>query len=193
MGAALIGFLGNETVAWFRIKIGKEIGSAALVADGYHARSDGLTSLAVLAGAVGVQLGFPLADPLAALLINLLILKIVWDSAGEVFSRMLDGIDPAIVDEIHHAAGETPGVIEVTDVRVRWLGHRLHAEVHAAVASDLSVAGGHDVAGQLQHTLLHHLPYLSGVTIHIDPADASGPAHHKIAEHTHDELPLHSH
>jgi cation diffusion facilitator family transporter len=193
MAAAVVGFLGNEAVAWFRIKIGKEIGSAALIADGYHAGSDGLTSLAVLAGAVGVGLGFPLADPLVALLINILILKIVWDSSKEVFSRMLDGVDPAIVDEIRHAAGETPGVLEVADVRVRWLGHRLHAEVHAAVADNLSVGAGHDIAGQLQHTLLHHLPYLSGVTIHIDPLDASGPAHHRIAEHVHDDLAKHSH
>jgi cation diffusion facilitator family transporter len=193
MAAAIIGFIGNEAVAVFRLKVGKEIGSAALVADGYHARSDGLTSLAVLAGAVGVSLGFPLADPLVGLLINLLILKIVWDSAREVFSRMLDGVDPAIVDEIHHAAGETPGVREVTQVRVRWLGHRLVAEVHAAVAGDLSVAGGHALAEQLEHTLLHHLPYLSGATIHIDPAEASGPEYHHIAEHTHDELPRHSH
>jgi cation diffusion facilitator family transporter len=193
VAASLIGLVGNEAVALFRIRVGKEIGSAALVADGYHARVDGLTSLAVLVGAVGVWLGFPLADPIVGLAITVAILKIVWDSAKSVFARLLDGVDPDVVDEIAHAAGHTPGVREVTQVRVRWLGHRLHAELNATVDSDLSVAAGHEVAQALQHELLHHLQYLSGATIHIDPAEASGPDHHRVSAHEHDGLPAHAH
>ena len=131
--AAIVGFLGNEAVARFRIRIGKEIGSAALIADGYHARTDGFTSLAVLLGAVGVWLGFPLADPIVGLLITIAILRIVWDSAKSVFTRLLDGVDPEVVDEIRHAVDHTPGVQNITEVRVRWLGHRLHAELNIAV------------------------------------------------------------
>lgn len=128
--ASVIGFLGNEAVAIFRIKVGKEIGSAALIADGYHARVDGLTSLAVLFGAVGVWLGYPLADPLVGLLITVAILRIVWESGKSVFTRLLDGVDPEVIDEIKHAINHTPGVQNVAEVRVRWLGHRLHAEVN---------------------------------------------------------------
>src|SRR5215208_5189477 len=97
--AGVIGFLGNEAVAVFRIRVGREINSAALIADGYHARTDGLTSLAVVAGAVGVWLGFPLADPIVGLLITVAIFAIVWQSSKAVFTRMLDGVDPTIVDE----------------------------------------------------------------------------------------------
>jgi cation diffusion facilitator family transporter len=86
-GASVLGFLGNEAVAVFRIRVGREIGSAALMADGYHARVDGLTSLAVLVGAVGVWLGFPLADPLVGLGITLAILGIVWRPAKDVLTR----------------------------------------------------------------------------------------------------------
>ncbi len=193
VAASLIGFIGNEAVALFRIRVGKEIGSAALVADGYHARVDGLTSLAVLFGAVGVWLGYPLADPIVGLLITIAILKIVWDSAKSVFTRMLDGVDPQIVDEIRHTAQHTPGVQEVTEVRVRWLGHRLHAELNIAVDSEFTVEAGHEVASEMHHELLHRLRYLSGATIHIDPANASGPEHHRIKEHEHDDLPVHSH
>jgi cation diffusion facilitator family transporter len=193
IAAAIIGFLGNEAVAWFRIKIGKEIKSAALVADGYHARVDGLTSLAVLVGAVGVWLGYPLADPIVGLLITLAILKIVWDSSKSVFGRILDGADPQIVDEIEHAAAHSNGVKEVTGVRVRWLGHRLHAELCIAVDPARSVSEGHAIALDVRHQLMHHLPYLSDATIHVDPADASGPEHHDISEHAHDDLPTHSH
>ncbi|MBI4688882.1 MAG: cation transporter [Nitrospirae bacterium] len=92
--ASIIGFLGNESVAVFRIRVGKEIGSAALIADGQHARVDGLTSLAVLFGAVGVWLGYPLADPIVGLFITITILRIVWASGKAVFVRLLDGVDP---------------------------------------------------------------------------------------------------
>lgn len=190
--ASVIGFAGNEAVAWYRIKVGKQIGSAALVADGDHARVDGLTSLAVLAGAIGVWLGFPLADPLVGLLITLAILRIVWDSGKQVFARMLDGVDPQIVDEIRHAAGHLPGVQAVTDVCVRWLGHRLRAELCIAVDPALTVEQGHAVAAAAQHELLHHLPYLSSAVIHVDPVNA-GDDHHRIASHTHDDLPAHPH
>jgi cation diffusion facilitator family transporter len=193
VAASIIGFVGNEAVALFRIKVGRDIGSAALVADGYHARTDGLTSLAVLFGAIGVWLGYPLADPIIGLLITLAILQIVWQSSQAIFTRLLDGVDPQLGDEIRHAAGHVPGVEEVSEVRVRWLGHRLHAEVNIAVRPDLPVEAGHNIALDVQHELLHHLHYLSGATIHVDPANASGEAHHRIAEHTHDDLPVHSH
>jgi len=191
--ASLFGFLGNEAVALFRIKVGKEINSTALVADGYHARVDGLTSLAVLFGAVGVWLGFPLADPIVGLLITIVILKIVWDSGKSVFKRMLDGVDPEVVDEIRDTAQKTPGVREVTEVRVRWLGHRLHAELNIAVASEITVEAGHKIASEIHHELLHRLRYLSGATIHIDPETASGPEKHHVKNHEHDDLPTHSH
>jgi cation diffusion facilitator family transporter len=193
IAASVIGFLGNEAVALFRIRVGKEIGSAALVADGYHARVDGLTSLAVLVGAVGVWLGFPLADPIVGLVITVAILRIVWDSARTVFTRLLDGIDPEVVDEIRHAVNHTSGVEEVTEVRVRWLGHRLHAELNVAVDPDLSVDEGHEIATEVRHQLLHHLPYLSNATIHVDPVNASGEEHHRIVEHEHGDWPAHSH
>jgi cation diffusion facilitator family transporter len=191
--ASVIGFAGNEIVAVFRIRVGKEINSAALVADGYHARVDGLTSLAVLVGAVGVWLGYPLADPIVGLIITVAIFKIVWDSSKAVFSRLLDGVDPKIIDEIRHSAAHVPEVQEVGEVRARWLGHRLRAEINIAVQPELSVTQAHQVALEVQHELLHHLPYLSKVTIHVDPAHASGEEHHKIEEHSHDGLPSHSH
>ena len=191
--ASVIGFLGNEAVAQFRIKVGKEIGSAALIADGYHAHVDGLTSLAVLFGAVGVWLGYPLADPIVGLLITVAIFRIVWESGKSVLTRLLDGVDPEVIDEIKHAVNHTPGVRDVSEVRVRWLGHRLHAEVNIAVSPELSVEVGHEIATEVQHQLLHHLRYLSNATVHIDPVGASGEKHHHIAEHIHNDLPAHSH
>ncbi len=191
--ASVIGFLGNEAVAILRIKVGKEIGSAALVADGYHARVDGLTSLAVLFGAVGVWLGYPLADPIVGLLITAAILRIVWESGKAVFTRLLDGVDPKVIDEIKNTATHIPGVRDVTEVRVRWLGHRLHAEINVAVDAGLSVQEGHEIAKEARHQLLHYVSYLSDTIVHVDPTNAPGEEHHRIAEHEHDGFPAHSH
>jgi cation diffusion facilitator family transporter len=191
--ASVVGFLGNELVAVFRIRVGREINSVALVADGYHARVDGFTSLAVLFGALGIWLGYPLADPLIGLLITLAILRIVWQSARSIFVRMLDGVEPEVIDEIRNAAHHTEGVRDVAQVRARWLGHRMHVEINIAVDAELSVQEGHDIATELRHQLLHQLQYLANATIHVDPLHASGEEHHSIVEHVHDDLPAHSH
>jgi cation diffusion facilitator family transporter len=191
--ASGIGFLGNETVAIFRIRVGSRIGSAALIADGQHARIDGWTSLAVLVGVLGVWLGYPLADPVVGLVITIAIFGIVIQSGKQIFTRMLDGVEPHVIDDIRHAAAHVPQVKEVTDVRARWLGHRLHAEVNVTLASAMTLREAHTVAEEVRHQLLHHLKYLSLVVIHVDPEEKSGEHHHHIDMHSHDGLPAHSH
>ena len=193
MLASVIGFVGNETVAVFRIRVGRQIGSAALVADGYHARVDGWTSLAVLAGAIGVWAGYTLADPVVGLLISAAIFVIVWQSAHVVVFRMLDGVAPETLEAIRHAADHVAHVEGISDVRARWVGHRLHAEVSITVPGEFSVGEGHDIAKEVRHQLLHHLPHLGRVVVHVDPYGQGGERHHKIGEHVHDGLPAHSH
>ncbi|MHC4522236.1 MAG: cation diffusion facilitator family transporter [Planctomycetota bacterium] len=181
--AAAIGFIGNEAVARFRIKAGKEISSAVLVADGYHARVDGLASLAVLIGATGVWIGYPLADPVVGLFIVAVIFRIAWDSGKTVITRLIDGVDPEVIEEVRYAAGLTPEVHDVTEVRVRWLGHRLHAEVSVAVNPEHTVEKGHEIANAAQRQLLRRLNYLSDATIHVDPVGCSGEEHEHIVKH----------
>lgn len=183
--ASVAGFLGNEAVALYRIRAGKEIGSAALIADGHHARVDGLASLSVIVGAGGVWLGYPLTDPVVGLLIAAVILRIVWISGKTVFTRVMDGVDPEIITEITHEADRVDGVRGIGGVLVRWIGHRLHAEVTAAVSPRLSVVQGHRIAEEVRHSLLHALSYLSDVTVHVDPVNASRREHRHIREHLH--------
>ncbi len=193
MVASVVGFVGNEAVAVFRIRVGTQIGSAALVADGYHARVDGWTSLAVFVGALGVWAGHRLADPIVGLVITAAILVIVWQSARAVLVRMLDGVEPETVDAATQVAAHTPGIEEVTDVRARWIGHRLHVDVSVTVPGDWSVAQGHDAASEVRHRLLHRLPNLGRVVVHIDPHGRGGEPHHRIGSHTHDDPPMHPH
>ncbi len=193
MVASVVGFVGNEAVAIFRIRVGKQIGSAALIADGYHARVDGWTSLAVFVGAIGVWAGYPLADPLVGLVISAAILVIVWQSARSILLRMLDGVESETLDEITHAVEHVARVEEVTDVRARWIGHRLHADISVTVPPGLSVTEGHDIARDVRHQLLHHLSHLGSVMVHVDPYGQGGEQHHRVGPHAHDDLPLHSH
>jgi len=167
--AAIIGFISNEPVDLIRMKIAKEIGNAALVTDGHHARVDGLTSLAVLFGAVGVWLGFPLADSIVGLVISTAILRIVVETSKSVLSRLLDGVGHFGPNEVRNVALVTGGVRGVAEVQVRSLGHKMLAEVNIAVDPDLSVAAGHDIAEDAHYQLLHNLKYLSKATVHVDP------------------------
>jgi cation diffusion facilitator family transporter len=191
--ASVVGFVGNEAVAIFRIRVGRRMGSAALIADGHHARIDGWTSLAVLVGVLAVWFGYPMADPIVGLIITIAIFGIVIQSGRQIFARMLDGVDPHVVDDIRQAAAHVPGVKEVTEIRARWLGHRLHAEVNVTLSSQMILSDAHAIADEVRHQLLHHLEYLSLVVIHVDPEDKSGERHHRIEMHSHDGLPAHSH
>lgn len=131
--AGLIGFVGNEAVAIYRVRVGQRIGSAALVADGVHARIDGFTSLAVVVGALGVMLGFPLADPIVGLLISAAIIVLLWGTVRSIGRRLLDGIEPELLDRLEHSLEETPGVTSVPHVQLRWIGHRLQGNAELTV------------------------------------------------------------
>ncbi|MEU1998840.1 cation diffusion facilitator family transporter [Nocardia gamkensis] len=168
--AGLIGFLGNETVALYRIRVGRRIGSAALVADGLHARTDGFTSLAVLLGAGGVALGFPLADPIVGLLITVAILAVLWTAARDVLRRLMDAVEPELVTAAERALSAEPGVQGVRSLRMRWIGHRLHADVELDVAATITLADAHHVAHEAQHTLTHVVPKLDTAVVHAYPA-----------------------
>lgn len=168
--AGLIGFLGNETVALYRIRVGRRIGSAALVADGLHARTDGFTSLAVLLGAAGVALGFPQADPIVGLLITLAILAVLRTAARDVFHRLMDGVEPALVADAERALVAEPGVEGVRSLRMRWIGHRLHADVEIDVVPTITLADAHRLAHEAEHTLTHAVPKLDTALVHAYPA-----------------------
>ncbi|MEI7916000.1 MAG: cation diffusion facilitator family transporter [Mycobacteriaceae bacterium] len=168
--AGLVGFLGNELVAVYRIRVGRRIGSAALVADGLHARTDGFTSLAVLLGAGGVALGFPLADPIVGLLITVAILAVLRTAARDVFRRLMDGVDPTLVDAAESALAAEPGVTGVRSVKMRWIGHRLHAEAELDIDPAVSLADAHRIAHEAEHTLTHAVPKLSSALVHAYPA-----------------------
>jgi cation diffusion facilitator family transporter len=179
----LIGFVGNEAVAYYKTKIGREINSVALVADGQHSRMDGLTSLAAVLGLVGVQLGFPLADPIAGIIITLVILYLVIETIRQVGARLLDVIDPELSEQLEQTVQGVSGVQHVTDLRARWYGRRLHIAAAIEVSAELSLVQAHAIAEEARHALLHQ-ESVSVVDIHVDPTPLTGQSgYHNRTEH----------
>ncbi len=181
--AAVIGFAGNEIVARYRISVGRRIGSAALVADGLHARTDGFTSLAVLLGAGGVAIGWRWADPVVGLAITVAIAFVLVDAAREVYRRLMDAVVPDLVDKVSDVLASTPGVADVGDVHLRWIGHQLRAECEISVEPDLSGARAHASAVDAEHRLIHAVPRLTRAFVHADPAGEDDSHHAELSHH----------
>lgn len=183
--AGLVGALGNELVAVYRIRAGKRIGSAALIAEGQHARADGLTSIAVVVGVLGVWAGFPRADAIVGLLIAAAIFGIMVSSLKTIVRRLMDGVDPETIDQITTAVDVVPGVESVGRARARWSGHRLEADVDISVDAGLTVLEGHAVAENVLHELLHRVQHLEHASVHVNPlVDGVEPEHvHGLSEH----------
>lgn len=174
--AGVVGFVGNEVAAQVRIRTGRAIGSAALVADGLHARTDALTSLAVLVSAGGAAVGWRLADPIVGLVIAIAIAAVTWGAARQVLTRLMDAVDPALADAAHAALAGTAGVTGVDSVRLRWIGHALRAEVEITVPDDLTLADAHAVAHHAEARLREAVPKLRGATVHAHPALSAAPS-----------------
>ena len=171
--AAVIGFLGNEAVANFRIRVGREINSAALVADGQHSRIDGFTSLAVLIGVLGVAVGIPILDPLVGIAITITILLIVRQTVAVVSARLLGAIEPEVLLAVEHAPLHVSGVTGVHQVRAQWIGHRILADLHVSVAPELSVREAHALVARVDGALREHIPAFGGATIEVCPDGGS--------------------
>lgn len=181
IAAGFVGAIGNELVARYRIRVGQSIGSEALITDGRHARTDALTSLAVVAAGTGAAFGQAWVDPLAGLAVAIPILWLLARSARRVFRRLIDGIEPELVDTAASTIAGVDGVDSVEDLRVRWHGHQLRITASIAVASELSVKEGHDLAHTVEHDLHHAFTTPVVATIHVEPSDH--PDRHDITAH----------
>lgn len=181
--AAIVGALGNEAVAWLQIRTGRKIGSAAMEADGLHARTDGLTSLAVLVAAIGSWLGYPIIDPIIGLLIGVMILFITRQAALTMWHRLMDAVEPELLDKAEQVIGQEAAVRDLRRLRMRWMGNRLHAEVHAAVDAQLTTAESHAIAERVRHNLFHNVARLAEVVVHIEPWTTHEDAYHQETAH----------
>jgi cation diffusion facilitator family transporter len=183
IAAGVIGAAGNELVARYRMRVGRRIGSEALVADGQHARTDALTSLTVVAAGIGAALGAAWVDPAAGLLVALVILRLLARSARTITRRLLDAVDSELVDTAERVIVGVGGVLAVTDLKLRWHGHQLHVAVSITVDPNLTVTAGHETAHRVEHALHHAYPFPVVALVHVDPDGVSAAAHDATAHH----------
>ncbi len=167
--AAVVGFIGNEAVALLQIRTGRKIGSAAMIADGLHARTDGLTSLAVLGAVGGTLIGLPILDPLIGLLIGVTIVFITRNAVLQVGARLMDAIDPALLHRMEHAIEDVAGVGRIVSLRARWVGHQIFAEMTITVDAARGIGESHAIAEAVRAALAKAVRHLGEVTIQIDP------------------------
>jgi cation diffusion facilitator family transporter len=182
IAAGVIGALGNELVARYRMRVGRVIGSEALVTDGRHARTDALTSLAVVAAGAGAWLGMAWVDPVVGLAVAVPILWLLVKSARLVLRRIIDGVEPEVVETAADGIRGVEGVQSVEDLRVRWHGHQLRIGASVTVDPELTVKEGHDIAHDIEHTLHHRFATPVVVTIHVEPHGQTD-RHERIAHH----------
>lgn len=168
--AGVIGFAGNEAVAIYRIRVGRRIGSAALVADGVHARTDGFTSLAVVVGGIGVLLGFPLADPIVGLVISAAIFVLLIGTIRSIGRRLMDGIEPELIDRAQHAIEHVDQVQAVEQVRLRWSGHRLEGDALIRIP-DVPLHEADQITAAAEKSVRDHMPNVDVMNVRAHSAD----------------------
>ena len=182
LAVAGIGFLGNEAVAQYKTRAGRRLRSVALEADGRHSRIDGLASLAAMGGVAGAASGVPLFDPVAGLVLTLVIAAVAWETGRTVTGRLLDEADASLVAAIERVAGSTPGVVAVREARARWTGRRILAEVTLELPRDETLARAHALGEEVRHRLYHGIDPLTDVIVHLDPA-GDETAHDTVSHH----------
>jgi len=156
MAGAVAGIAGNQLVARYKLRVGRRINSATLLADARHSWLDALSSAGALAGLIAVALGQPWGDPLAGLLVTAFICHVGYEVTKDVMHRLADGIDPEVIITAEAAAGSVPGVIHA-HARARWTGRTLRVEIEGWVDPELRArdadAIGRLVADQISRQL----------------------------------------
>jgi cation diffusion facilitator family transporter len=170
--AALVGFVGNELVALMQIRVGRRIGSDAMIADGQHALIDGLTSLAVLIAVIGTLIGLPILDPIVGVVIALAIVGITWNAIKAVWYRMMDAVDPHLVEHVEDHARAVAGVDEVLTLRLRWVGHRMYGVIKVQVPAATTLAASQDIVQAVQREANHVIPQLQELTVEVVRSEA---------------------
>ena len=169
--ASLVGFVGNELVALMQIRVGRRIGSDAMIADGQHALIDGLTSLAVLIAVIGTLIGLPILDPLVGVVIGIAIVGITWNAIKAVWYRMMDAVDPHLVEHVEAHTRGVAGVDEVLTLRLRWVGHRMYGVMKLRVPAETTLAASGEIVRAVQHEAGHVVPQMEELTIEVVRSD----------------------
>jgi cation diffusion facilitator family transporter len=166
VGAALVA---KETLFRYMLAVAKRVKSGMLVANAWHARSDAASSLVVGIGIIGNLAGYPILDPIAALIVGFMVAKMGWGFGWDAMHDLMDrAVDEQEVETIRRTLIETPGVSDVHDVRTRKMGDMIVVDAHIEVDASITVEAGHDIAVDARQRVLKRHRVLNLMT-HVDP------------------------
>jgi len=163
IAGAVIGIIGNQLVARYKLAVGRRIGSATLVADARHSWLDALSSAGALAGLIAVALGQPWGDPVAGLAVTAFICHVGYEVTSDVVHRLADSIDPEVIGQAEAAAASVPGVVHA-HARARWTGRTLRVEIEGWVSPDLTTRDADAIGRQVAQALSRDLPDAGSLT-----------------------------
>jgi cation diffusion facilitator family transporter len=182
MAVALVGVVGKELIAYYKIRVGRRIDSLSLVADGKHSRADALTSIGAFAGLLGAYLGYPVLDPIFGFVITGAICLIIFRLGKEIVGRLLDTIDPETLVRIKDAARSVEGVEGVHDVRARWAGHKVFCEMHVTVDDGMSICEAHAVGVGIVEKVKEDIQSVEQCLVHLGPESCLTTAHDELED-----------
>lgn len=172
VAVAAISVVAKEAVYQYTIRVSRKLESNLLQANAWHSRTDALSSLIVIAGVLGVMLGFPWADAIGAVGVAVIILYAAFKIGREAFDELIDtGLDPNTLTLMRETILSVPGVIDVHELRTRRMGSQLLADMHIHVNPLISVSEGHHIGDRVMLVLGEKFKALTDIVVHIDPED----------------------
>lgn len=160
-----------SALAKYQIRTGKKANSLSLVADGYHTLTDAFSSTAVIVGLLVVRLGYAWADPLVALVISAIILRLGFSVGRDALNILMEASPGAeVLTKINRVSMGVPGVVGCHRCRARRVGSRIFADIHICVDPKMSVATAHEIATRVEHDLKTRISDLTSVVVHMEPA-----------------------
>ncbi len=170
--AAAVCIAVKEGMFWVTRAAAKKIDSSALRADAWHHRSDALSSVGAFAGILGAKLGVPVLDPVASLVICLLIVKAAADIFVDAVRKMTDeACDPKTTQTLQTLIAAQEGVEDIDKLLTRKFGDRIYVEVEISVNGDIPLRDAHEVARRVHNVIEEGLPRVKHVTVHVNPSD----------------------
>lgn len=168
--AAIISIGAKEWMYRYTLKGAKKINSSSLKADAWHHRTDALSSIGTLIGVIGARIGFPICDPIASIIICLIILKASIDIFMQAANQLVDhSADEETINKVKNIISNIEGVETIDSLKTRVHTNRVYIDLEIGVCKDLSLVEAHEIAENVHHTLENRIKTIKHCTVHVNP------------------------
>ena len=167
---AFVGIIINFSISEYIIRIGKEINSPAIIADGKHQKTDIFSSIAILIGVAVSNMGFPILDPIVGLVIGLLIVKTAFEIAKENIDNIMGKVpSQKLIKQVKEVADSTPRAQNAHNIKVDYQGSYATVYLHIEVDGNLSLNESHKIVHTVENNILKEIPEIKSAMVHACP------------------------